>query len=227
MKNQAILMVLCVTILTSCQVKATNTVMTETENSVITPTISPTPSLSVIPKQKEKFDIHSKIGIVDVNGDGITCLRTKNGNLPEKTPVSIIILPYDSSVQVFTATVNKKLNASCARRYSEDGDKNPGENFFYLLSLNEALPEYFGFEIGFGVIEPAQPIKIQNKLAGNDLNEDGKTEFFRFCQGFEGFNFSIWTGAPLKGKRIWQSFYYVNYDTVETCKKKDYKNTED
>lgn len=228
MKKLAVLIILYGAFLTSCQTKATNLVTNLNENSVeVKPLISPTPTTSLTPELKQVSGIHSKIGIVDVSGNGTTCLRTKNGNLPEKTPVSIIIFPYESPTQVFTATVKKKVDESCARRYSENGDKNPGENFFYLLSLNEKLPEYFGFEVGFGVIEPAQTIKVQNNLASIDLNEDGKPEFFRRCGGLEGTHFTIWTGKPLKGKRIWHSFYYVDYDTVVTCTKKDWEGLED
>ncbi len=234
MKNPAILMILCGAILTSCQVNATNTATIEAQNRVVipptaslTPMPSPTPTVSATPTPKAKFDIHSKIGIVDVLSEEPSCLRTKNGNLLEGTPVSIIVISEDSPPRVFTATVGKKLGGNCARRFSEDGDKNPGENYFYLLSLNEKLPEYFGFEVGFGVIEPAQPIRVQNNLASIDLNEDGKPEFFRQCGGYEGTHFTIWTGKPLKGKRIWHSFYYVDYDTVVTCKKKDWEGLED
>lgn len=224
MKNLVILAVLCSSLFISCCVNTTDLGIIEAENRIeITTTVFQTPTASTTPKPREKFDINSKIGIVDVLSDQPSCLRTKNGDLAEKTPVSIIIFPYDSPLRVFTATVEKKLNESCARHNSEDGDKNPGENFFYSLSLNEKLPEYFGFEIGFGVIEPANPIQVQNNLASNDLNEDGKPEFFRFCQGFEGFHFTIWTGKPLKSNRIWHSFYYVDYETVVTCKKKDWE----
>lgn len=231
MKIQAISVFLWAAILTSCHVNATNAVPLDAQNhAVVTPTPSPTPVTisSETPKPKEKFDIHSKIGIVDVVSDKPGCLRTKNGDLAEKTPVSIIILPYDDApIRVLTATVEREVYSSCARRASEIGDKNPGENHFYLLSLNEKLPEFFGFEVGFGVIEPAQPVKIQNKLASIDLDSDGKPEFFRRCSGNEGTLFAIWKGKPLKGRQIWWSFYYVDYDTVADCKKADYAETED
>ncbi len=142
--------------------------------------------------------------------------------------VSIIISLDEFPQKVITATVEKKLSQSCARRASETGDKNPGKNYFYTLVLTEKLPEeFFGFDVGIAVIEPPKPVQVQNNLASIDLNEDGKPEFFRSCGGFEGTHFTIWTGKPLKGKRIWHSFYYVDYDTVVTCKKKDWEGLED
>ena len=184
----------------------------------IKPLVSPTPTASRTPKAA--FDIHSKIGIADVLSGEPSCLRTKNANLAEKTPVSIIISLDEPPQKVLTATVVKKLKTSCARRASETGDKNPGENFFYSLNVIEDT-ESIGFEVGIAVIQPSKPVQIQNKLASFDLDEDGKPEFFRSCGGFEGTLFSIWTGKPLKGKKIWDSFYYVDYDTEPSCKKKD------
>ncbi len=231
MKNRRILMVLCGAIFTSCQVNATNTATIEPQNRVvISPTASPTPMLSPKPTPKAKFDIHSKIGIADIHYDESnkpSCLRIKNGNLAEKTPVSIIISLDELPQKVLTAVVGKKLNSSCARRASETGDKNPGENYFYTLDFKEKLPEEIVFDVGIAVIEPAKSVQVQNKLASIDLDEDGKPEFFRSCGGYEGTHFTIWTGKPLKGKRIWHSFYYVDYDTVVTCKKKDWEGLED
>jgi hypothetical protein len=227
MKHLAILAILCSSLFISCSVNAAGSGMIEAENRVVAPAAVLTPTPSITPPPQAARGLHSKIGIVDVDGDGSACLRTKNGNLAEQTPISIIIFPYDSPTQVLTATVKNKVDESCARRASESGDNNPGENYFYLLTINEKLPEFFAFEVGFGVIEPAQPVKIQKNLASIDLNEDGKPEYFRQCSGYEGTHFTIWAGKPLKGKRIWHSFYYVDYDTVADCKKKDWEMTED
>ena len=131
---------------------------------------------------------------------------------------------------MLNASVEKKLDGSCSRYASETGDKNPGENYFYSLKLmdgntnetNEAI-----FDVGIGIIGPVSQIQIQNKYATIDLNNDGKPEYFRRCTGFEGMHFTIWTGKPLIGRRIWHSFYYLDYDTVSTCKKADWRGTED
>lgn len=222
MRNSAIPILLFIAFLASCQTKAENLAVNFTENPAeIKPLVSSTPTPSSTPKPKETFNIHSKVGIVDVLSDQPSCLRTKNGDLAEKTPVSIIISLDEPPQKVLTATIEKKLKESCARRASETGDKNPGENYFYSLILTDSTTEEIAFDIGIAVIQPSKPIKVENNLASIDLNEDGKPEFFRLCQGFEGFYFTIWTGKPLKGKRIWDSFYYVNYDTIVTCTKKD------
>lgn len=169
--------------------------------------------------------IQSSVGIVDGQKDKI-CLRTKNGNLKENTPVSIVTSLDESPQKVLNAKVEKKLEKSCARYASESTDKNPGENFYYKLSLLEEVDEYQEV-FGIGVIKPKTPFQSQNNLVSIDLNGDGKTEFFRRCAGFEGTLFTIWTGEPLKGKQIWHSFYYVDYATEPNCKKEDNQDIND
>ena len=221
MKSLAIILISFTAFLISCQTNAENLVTDLNENPTeIKPLVSPTPIASLTPKPKPTFGIHSKIGIVDGDRDDI-CFRTKNGNLAENTPVSIVTSFYEPPPKVLNAKVEKKLDTSCSRRSSESTDKNPGENFYYSLTLTDKEIDEYQEVLGFGVIEPSKSVQVQNNLASIDLNEDGKPEFFRLCQGFEGMLFAIWTGKPLKGKRIWHSFYYVDYDTVVTCKKKD------
>ena len=213
MKSLAILIFLCGAILISCQTNAKNFSI----DSSIEPIFLPTPNVSPTPKT---FNIHSKIGIVDGDRNNI-CFRTKNGNLAENTQVSIITSLYEPPQKVLNTKVAKKFEASCSRRFSESTDKNPGENFYYSLTLTDKEIDEYQEVFGFGIIEPSKSVQVENKLASIDLNEDGKQEFFRLCQGFEGIYFAIWTGKPLKGKKIWDSFYYVDYDTVVTCTKKD------
>lgn len=180
----------------------------------------------VLPTQKAPFNIHAKVGIVDVRGDQTGCLRTKNDDLGEKTPISIIIALDELPQKILTAFVEKKLGESCARYASESGDTNPGDNFFYSLILNDYKGEEIVYENGIGVIQPERPVLLEDSFAVVDLNDDGKPEYFRRCTGFEGTHFTIWTGKPLKGKRIWHSFYYVDYDTEPDCKERDWKGTE-
>lgn len=225
MRSPAILIILIAFILASCQTNAKDVAANLNENSAdIKPITLPTPTASHTPKEKGKFDIHRKIGIVDVHSDEPSCLRTKNGDLAEKTPISIIVSLAEPPQKVLTALVEKKLGSSCARHSSEIGDKNPGENYFYSLTLNEKFDDY---EVGIAVIQSSKPIKVKNNLASIDLNEDGKLEYFRRCTSFEGLYFTIWTGKPLIGKRIWDSFYYLDYDTKKDCKKREYKRNED
>ncbi len=228
MKTLSILLILLVTFFTSCQTKAesltTNVRKNDTENLKKTEAtqslISPTPTPKII------YDIKSKVGIVDVNDDQTICFRTNDSNLVEKTPISIVTSLYTFPQKVLAATVERKLEKSCESDDSDSADSNPREFFYYSLVLNDKTIEKSEI-FGIGVIQPSKEIQVQNNLANTDLNEDGKLEFFRLCASNEGLHFTIWTGKPLRGKRIWHYYYYLHYDTDADCKKKDWEKTED
>jgi hypothetical protein len=227
MKKSALILILLTAFLASCQLNNKSLAKNLPVNSAeIESTVSPTPAASSNSETILTGDIHSKIGIVDIHSDGKGCLRTKRGDLVAKTPVSIIISLDEPPQKILSAAIEKKLEVSCARYASETGDKNSGENFFYSITY-DTLPETEIFDVGIGVIQPAKPVQVRNNLASIDLDEDGKPEFFRRCTGFEGIHFTIWTGKPLKGKRLWHSFYYLDYDTKADCRKKDWEGTED
>ena len=97
-------------------------------------------------------------------------------------PISIIVSLNKPPQKVLLATVEKKLEKSCARYASETGDKNPGVNYYYSLILTDNTIEDPETGLGFAVIQPAKPIQVQNNLASIDLNEDGKPEFFDMCR---------------------------------------------
>jgi len=227
MKYLAILMLLGGSILGACRAEAENLVTKLDKGPTeITTLFSPTPTPLPTPKPTPIFDIHAKIGIADLRSDGTGCLRTKNGNLAVNTPVSIIISLDEPPPKVLTGIVKKKLDKSCARRASETGDENPGKNFYYSLALSEKAAEELSFEVGIAVIGSQKSIQIQNNLASVDLNADGTPKFFRRCAGSEGLFFTVWMGKPLEGKRIWHSFYYLDYDTDANCDEKDWEGTE-
>ena len=229
MKNLLILLILFAAFLTSCQTKAENIAKDLNANYFenIKKTEETQPLIPPTPTPKSFGSIDSKIGIVEIRSNQTSCLRTKNGNLAKDTLVTIITSLNEKPQKILTATIEKKLEKSCGRRFSESGDSNPSEDYFYSLNLNENTRDEIDYDVGIAVISPAKPIQIQDKLASIDLNDDGKADFFRRCASFEGIHFTIWTGKPLIGKRIWHYYYYLDYDTDPNCKKKDWEGTED
>lgn len=110
---------------------------------------------------------------------------------------------------------------------ADAGEASPGEDHYYSLILVDPKFDKSYIGIAIGVIQPAKKIEVKNKLASVDLNGDGKPEFFRLCASNEGLHLTIWTGKPLKGKRIWHSYYYLHYDTEADCEKKDWEGADD
>lgn len=173
----------------------------------------------------QKTNIYSKVGTVDSKGQDSICLQTKNANLVKNTPVSIVISLDKKPQKVLLANIEEKLEESCLRDHAEGGDDYEGKDYFYLLKLNKKLTNKSEMIFGIGVIQPTKAIKVKDNLATVDLNKDGQLEYFRSCTSNEGYNFSIWTGKPLQGKRIWQSYYYLDFGTDADCKKKDFEGS--
>jgi hypothetical protein len=153
----------------------------------------------------------SKVGTVNPIKDSFVCLAIPNSKLMPGMKIQVVV--PDKPQLVRTGVIDTKEQKSC----SSDIDVAPRLSFYRVR-----MPGDRDIDYGIGVTG-AKRIRVVNGLARADINGDGKLEYFRECSSFEGFHFTIWTGKPLKGKRIWHSYYYLGYDTVFTCKKKDYK----
>jgi hypothetical protein len=68
----------------------------------------------------------------------------------------------------------------------------------------------------------SQRTVVQRGKVQVDLDGDGRREFFRDCTSNEGIHLTVWSGKPLSGKRRWHFYYYLGYDVVPSCKRKDY-----
>jgi hypothetical protein len=48
----------------------------------------------------------------------------------------------------------------------------------------------------------------QNNNVQADLDQNGKTEFFRACSANDGVHLTVWSGTPTTGAVIWRGVYY-------------------
>jgi hypothetical protein len=168
----------------------------------------------------DKFSFDSQLGVVDTNSEGRLCLNISDPNLADGTEVSFV-LP-ERPQRVVKATVEGKSAGSCTRN-PETAD--PGASFYRLklagggraINLNEPMIP------AIAVVRPAGPVTGTRGVVSGDLDGDGRAEFFRVCTSTEGNHLTVWSGRPLLGKRRWHSYYYLGFDVVPTCKKKDYQ----
>jgi len=157
----------------------------------------------------------SKIGTVNPVEKRFACLAIQNSKLKRGLKIQVV-LP-DKPQFVKTAVVESKEDKSC----SSEIDVASHLSFYKIKMADER-------ELNFGIgIIGSRQIKVVHGIARADINNDGKLEYFRTCTSNEGIHSTVWTGKPLKGKRIWHTYYYLEYDTDPTCKKKDYIGTDD
>jgi hypothetical protein len=46
----------------------------------------------------------------------------------------------------------------------------------------------------------------------------------RTCTSSEGLHLTLWSGQPLKGRRLWHAYYYLGYDVEPSCRPEDYRD---
>ena len=167
-----------------------------------------------------QFSFESRVGVVDSNGEGRLCLSISDPNLVEGTEVSLVLT--DRPQRVARAAVEAKADSACTRN---PGAADPAGSFYWLklaggkrlTKAGEPLPP------AIAVVGPAGAVSARRGVASGDLDGDGRAEFFRACASTEGNHLTVWSGRPLVGKRRWHSYYYLGFDVVPDCKKKDYQ----
>lgn len=169
---------------------------------------------------QNKNEFKSEIGIAEDNKrDKILCLIIPNPNIKEGTSVSLVLFQSVGKQQhAGTAVVEKKLTASCSH------NPDAGNIFYSLKLVSGDLEDY---RLGVALINPTNKIQVLKGAARIDLNNDGKGEFFRKCTSNEGLHFTVWSGKPLRGERLWHSYYYLGYDVEPSCQDKDAEYTDD
>ena len=165
-----------------------------------------------------EFNFDSQVGVVDANVDRRLCLSIQNPHLSNHTRVNIV-LPHKPQ-RVASAIIEEKVTHTC----SSNDFADPNASFYWLklvgkqtIDLSEPLPA------AIAVIDAKKPIVARRGIASGDLDGDGRREFFRTCTSSEGSHLTIWSGKPLQGKKRWHSYYYLGYDVVPTCNKRDYE----
>lgn len=162
------------------------------------------------------FDFTSRVGVVDVNERGNACLITSNAGLNNGLPINIIIL--SSRQSVMKARIKEKLDRSC----SDNPDVRDAS--FYSLDFGSSNNESKLKEmqaLAIAVVSSTRVV-VQYGKASVDLDNDGRREYFRKCTSNEGVHLTVWSGQPLRGKRRWHFYYYLGYDVIPSCKKKDF-----
>ena len=160
-----------------------------------------------------RIDFKSRVGVVD-NNNGQLCLVLANPDVGVGQSVNLVML--SKRQRVVKARVKEKLGRSCARTETTD------ESFYSLQLERESDIESSDTGIPLMAVISTKPLSVSRGHATGDLDKDGRPEFFRYCASNEGLHFTVWTGQPLTGQRRWHFYYYLGYDVVPSCKRKDY-----
>jgi len=166
--------------------------------------------------QGKPIDFESRIGVVDVNENGDICLIIPNKALSNGTQLTLVV--FSSPQSVIHARIKEKLGKSCSH------NPDTGDASFYSLQIDKS-DRYFQTQerqAAALAVVTTERVVVQHGKATADLDYDGRREFFRDCTSNEGVHLTVWSGTPLRGKRRWHFYYYLGYDVVPSCKRKDY-----
>jgi hypothetical protein len=165
-----------------------------------------------------RFDFETQVGVAEFASEGLICLTIPNAGLLAGSKV--LLAEPDTNV-VRRTVVQKKLAQSC----SQNPDTQSSASFYSLelMDSKNAPP-------GYGKLSPPLVALVgvadvdrlkDGSRAKIDLDRDGRREYFRDCTSEEGVHLTIWSGKPLKGKRLWHWYYYLGYGVVPDCTDKE------
>ncbi len=169
--------------------------------------------------------IEAKIGVVTRTDADLGCLKILNATLKASDEFYAVV-PYEKPHEIHKLRIREKLAKSCVDNSSdmEDSDRVNSRSSYYLAELVAEDDETILIS-GVAVVGVSKAPTLEKGIATAELTGAPPAEYFRECTGNESMAFTVWTGRPLIGKRIWQRYIYLRYDTVPTCKKKDYQGT--
>jgi hypothetical protein len=158
------------------------------------------------------FDFASHVGLAAVTADGAACLAMPASAL---APGSAVVLVDDRDAgALLHAVVERVRDAPCG------GDVEGGVTAYDARVRGDGLPP---FAVLIAVAVRGAALAEGPGGVSGDLDGDGTRETFRSCTSAEGLHFTIWSGAPLTGRRRWHRYYYLGYDVEPSCTPAEYE----
>ena len=161
------------------------------------------------PNQPKALDFQRSIGVA-LHRDDVNCLEIAAANLTAGQRFQFVtgVKPPESG----EAEVTRKLEKPCA--FAEHNQSGRVQHAYEFKVLRGQLPNAAP---AFALIDIAgRPGGSESGYAA-DLDGDSKPEFFRACTSTEGVHMTVWSGAPLTGKRRWHYYHYLGYDVESDC----------
>lgn len=178
---------------------------------------------AVTPRQKAPFHPATDIGNTQVS---VECayLYIQNPDLRPGTKVWVVHVGPGEPAYMAEAEIipfiecHEDMRGTWAKLTGNDVEVSLDK--YQLRFRDQDVLRPVGY--GIGVVNTEQTIRIDGALAWSDLDGDGTDEFFRNCSGEHTEHTTVWSGVPLKGKRIWHASHDFEDDLAVDCKDADY-----
>jgi hypothetical protein len=152
------------------------------------------------------YDDH--VGVVVASAER-ACLMIKVPAIAVKSPLQVVV---PGSADVHQAFVIASVE-ECVGSADQDGGLHG-----YTIQFEGSPPKPPPFD---GIALLGAPASLRARAASGstiaDLDGDGREEFIRLCLSSEGVHYTIWSDAPITGRRRWHQYHYLGYDVEPSC----------
>jgi hypothetical protein len=162
------------------------------------------------------FDYHSRVGVALTDTAGFHCLAIPASDLTPGTEVTLAD-PGDSAA-VVRAAITVPVRGMCPGEVPD-----PNDHLYGLRVASPPAPQ--PGSVWFALLLTQGTLHASRAGIHGDLDHDGTEEHLRVCTSAEGLHLTIWTGAPLVGRRRWHRYFYLGYDVEPSCGAGDYDGT--
>jgi hypothetical protein len=153
------------------------------------------------PQTAWSYDEH--VGVVAAAADS-SCFTTKAPSLAAGSTLRVV---DPASPRQWQAVILAPAD-SCLRASEREAGLRG-----YTIRFDGSLPQ-IPF-LGFGLAGLSPDLRVVD--GAMDVDADRHDEYFRSCTSAEGVHFTIWSDAPLTGRRRWHTYYPLGYDVSPTC----------
>jgi hypothetical protein len=157
-------------------------------------------------KEAATRSLSRSIGIVSLR-DGKGCLAIRNTS--DLTRARLRVVSLLGSSRARSARIGGR-SEECTASASD-----PAIRYWQVELSAGAFPA--GEFSAIGILNYSGQFHRDGTEVSADLDGDGRPEYLRSCTSAEGIHFTIWTGAPLKGRLRWHQYSYLGYDVTPSC----------
>ena len=162
------------------------------------------------PRPPRPFDFRRDVGLVFVKGGDSAVLHHASPSVAPNTAV-LIVLPRERQVVHATITGERPPREEYVQR-PFGPDIRTRRVMLKVTHGKDLMPA-----LGIAIIGRAAAVRTEGGQVEAELDGVAPPEAFRECASSEGAHLTIWSGAPLVGRRRWHAYYYVGYDTALDC----------
>jgi hypothetical protein len=159
------------------------------------------------------IQLESAIGVGLVPGNGDPCISLPEPRLAAGSTVTLV--HPDRPQSVLTAKIEESLT-SCR---GLEGALIAGPYYRLGQFSNTPQPQSIWLVFKGNVTSRS----TRNGDIALRLNATHPTLQVRSCTSSEGLHLTVWSGQPLKSRRLWHAYYYLGYDVAPSCTDADTK----